>query len=107
MLTKLTKKGVCYKIEDSPYKYNNGSITFYFSSNFYLTKFMDEMQENRDNISFSLSNRFNIHIMMENFADCILYAKIEKRGFYLEDRNGVYRCLNKVKFLGDNLNNLN
>lgn len=86
-MTKLTRGGVTYDLNTSPFKanvqYTHDEITFVFSSALYKTKFLERINENRKAINESLSNRFNITTDFDLLCDIRLYLTIEKRGFLL------------------------
>lgn len=103
----LTKNGICYDLEHSPYVVQTRDIDFFFSSMFYKQKFLEEYLENRNKISTSISNRFSLNVTFTNLADLVLYEKIEKRGFYIKFRGEIYICKNSLKLHGDNLRDKN
>jgi hypothetical protein len=78
-----TKRGIFHNLRESKYVVSNGEITFYFSSEFYLMKFLEEYQDNRLKFKKKMNqllenNPFN----MDSAADIQLYERIEKRGFF-------------------------
>ena len=87
-MKKLTRNGIAYDLTISPYcqsiKYDNGDkVTFIFSSEKYRIKFDDQLNENREKIHHSLSNRFGFNIKNDLLSDLKLYTTIEKRGFLI------------------------
>lgn len=105
MKEKLTKCGIAYDFNISPYKVTieypeNDEMTYTFSSNFYKEKFMDTLEENRKRINDSLTKRFGINIEMNILADVKLYSTIEKRGFLIENQKEKFECLNIIKLDG-------
>lgn len=77
-----TKRGVFHNLKESEYTVSNHEAVFFFSSEFYLNKFLDEYKENRE----AFKKKFNkwlsdTTLNMDTFADVCLYAQIEKRGF--------------------------
>lgn len=103
----LSRNGITYNLKLSPYeftiKYSNGeNIKYKFSSLLYRDKFIDRYEGNRETISRSLSKRFGIDMSNEILCDLKLYSSIEKRGFYLETKEGFYSCLNTIKLDGQN-----
>lgn len=84
---KLTRGGISYNLPDSPYNtvihYEDTYIEYFFSSQRYLDKFLGEYENNRTNLSDSLTNRFGIRIENDVLSDVVLYRKIEKRGFFI------------------------
>lgn len=103
----LTRNGIAYNLKLSPYKltvkYNNNDyITFKFSSKLYQDNFENKMKLHRENIKNSLSKRFGFIIVNEKLSDLKLYSSIEKRGFLIETKEGIYECLNIIKLDGQN-----
>jgi hypothetical protein len=85
-----TKWGVYHNLKESEYVVSNREITFFFSSEFYLNKFLDSYKENRKKFIKKMKAEMNhnpLHLNMETLADVNLYKTIEKRGFlsYLYD----------------------
>lgn len=72
---------IFYNLEDSPYIYKSKNFNFYFSSEFYLNKFKDNIykyveEENRKlDIRFKCDTNF-FTVLMLNY-----YKMTEKRGF--------------------------
>lgn len=79
-----TRWGIYHNLRESKYVISNSEVTFYFSSEFYLTKFMDSYQEHREQFNKVIeksivSNPLN----MDTLADVSLYKQIEKRGYFV------------------------
>lgn len=93
-MQELTRRGICYNLEKSPYTttlaYGDKLIIFYFSSTRYKEKFDSELDAARDTLHESLSNRFKIDICFSFLSDLILYRRIEKRGFHVFYDGEVY-----------------
>lgn len=83
----LTRRGVCYDLEKSPYQielwYGDKLIIFSFSSANNKERFKTKLLDHRKKLEKSLTNRFKIIITFDILADLILYKNVEKRGFYL------------------------
>jgi hypothetical protein len=79
-----TAKGIYHNLRESKYAVSNSEIAFYFSSEFYLSKFLGEYQENREKYQKRMKNLL-IHspYNMDIIADITLYQQIEKRGFFV------------------------
>lgn len=103
----LTRDGVCYNLINSPYFFETKDITFYFSSNFYKQKFIEEYIQNRLKISESLSNRFDLKLNFINPADIILYSKIEKRGFVINYKGVFIKCKSNLILRGEEVSKIN
>lgn len=103
----LTRNGIAYNLKLSPYKVtikyqDNEFITFKFSSQLYMDNFKNKLKNNRNVINESLSNRFGFIINNEKLSDLKLYSSIEKRGFLIETKEGLYECLSIIKLDGQN-----
>ena len=103
----LTRNGIAYNLSLSPYKVTikydkDDHITFKFSSQLYKDNFQNKLKANRENIKNSLSKRFGFIIVNEKLSDLKLYSSIEKRGFLVETKEGIYQCLNTIKLDGQN-----
>lgn len=106
-MSSLSRYGVTYDLETSPFEceifYSEISyLKFKFSSQLYLNKFKEKIEENRNNINDSLSNRFGFTIKNDVLADIKLYSRIEKRGFFIKGKE-EYKCLNNIILDGMNL----
>lgn len=98
----MTRGGVEYNLNISPYRYTNDvGLTFVFSSNYHLEVFKSKQAENRKRLNESLSNRFNYYVEFNVLADCVLYKQIEQRGFLILKDGENYSCQNIVKFGGE------
>lgn len=97
----ITRRGVCYKLEVSPYVTEIDGVTYHFSSQLHLEKFKEKIQENRDTILYSLFKRFKIYYINNRLCDLVLYTRIESRGFYIEFEGEKFRCLKEVKLGGE------
>lgn len=103
----LTRNGIAYNLKLSPYKITlkydqNDYITFKFSSQLYKDNFQNKIKSHRENIKNSLSKRFGFIIVNEKLSDLKLYSSIEKRGFLIETKEGIFECLNIIKLDGQN-----
>ena len=98
----MTRGGVEYNLNISPYRYTNDvGLTFVFSSKYHLEVFKNKQAENRKRLNESLSNRFNYYVEFNVLADCVLYKQIEQRGFLILKDGENYSCQNIVKFVGE------
>jgi Phi-29-like late genes activator (early protein GP4). len=81
-----TLRGIYHNLKESKYVISNSEITFFFSSELYLNKFIDRYKNHRE----EFTNKFNRIGVAENnpfntdtLADITLYQTIEKRGFFV------------------------
>lgn len=103
----VTRYGVAHNFNKSPFKmlitYDDEEITFIFSSQLYKDKFAARLDENRESINNSLSNRFGFNIVCNKIADLRLYQSIEKRGFLIYKGLVKFECLNDITLNGHKL----
>lgn len=102
----LSRNGVAYNLELSPYEiiieYDHEKIKYKFSTQLNLERFKKKLNDNRDKINGSLSNRFNIKITNNQLCDIKLYSQVETRGFYIECKERKFTCLSSIKLNGQN-----
>jgi hypothetical protein len=83
----LTRNNVAYNLNESPHRlevpYEDQSVIYVFSSEFYKTNFYNRFLDNREKISESLSKRFGFRVQNDLLSDLKLYTSIEKRGFLI------------------------
>lgn len=99
----ITRNGIVYKLELSPYTATVEGVTYMFSSVNHLCKFMEKLDENREIISNSLSRRFGVAINFNVLYDIVVYSKIETRGFYIEYEGVPYTCKKDIILSGATL----
>lgn len=105
-MAKLTRSGIAHNLSISPYKvvvdYQSGELTYVFSSELYKNKFIDKLEDNREKISKSLSNRFGFTVINNMLADVKLYITTETRGFLILGKE-EYTCQSIIVLAGENL----
>jgi hypothetical protein len=79
---------VCYDLDDSPFFLELNEFAFYFSSKFYMDKFMRTYPEYLRTETLKLSVKYKMIVNADEMLLLSLYKMIEKRGF-------------KVKYKGD------
>lgn len=80
----MTRNGVEYDLPISPYKIQMGIYTLHFSSKTYEKKFVAQYEEFKESLEAEMINRYHVKISgVEIMAIPFLYARIEKRGFYI------------------------
>ena len=85
----ITAHGVCYDLEETPYRYEWRGITYCFSSIPHLNKFKREVRKRELWLNDSLSRRFGVTVSLELVADIQLYRQVETRGFYILTNDGA------------------
>lgn len=81
----MTKAGIFLNLNESTYKYKIYDLKFYFSSMFYMEKFIKNVEKYVETENMKLSNRTNLVINFNKFFAISFYQKIEKRGFKVID----------------------
>ena len=103
----LTRSKIAYDLNISPHflivMYNNTELKFVFSSDLYRRNFKQKLEEHRQKINDSLSNRFGFTIRNDILADLKLYLTIEKRGFLIYQNGDKFECLDTLILDGQNL----
>jgi hypothetical protein len=78
----ITKRGVYHNLKESKYVVSNADITFFFSSEHTLNKFMNGYEKHREVLNKTkLKSETNLNL--DTFADIFFYKESEKRGFYV------------------------
>lgn len=75
-----TKSGIYHNLKESKYAISNQEIAFFFSSEFYLTKFMNGYHNNREKFKQKMKEE-TIDLNFDVLGDILYYKSIEKRGF--------------------------
>lgn len=91
----LTRNGVEYDLKKSPYIINIDGLEFRFSSAYNMNKFIARKEEN-PYYSYieKFFNKNGIYAKPTKLSLMFLYAKIEKRGFYIKENDVLLECLN-------------
>src|SRR5690606_34274342 len=74
-----TKRGIYHNLKESKYTISNGEVVFFFSSKYYVRKFMERYKKNRENVKYKRIEEES-PINLSTLADISLYKQIEKRG---------------------------
>lgn len=92
----MNKCGIEYNLDVSPFRAKIEDYTLFFSSEFYMRKFNDELKEyeNKLNVRFYTSLAYRVSIQPIAIA-ISLYYRIEKRGFliYNESKDKFHRSI--------------
>ena len=98
----ITKNGVCYNLEESPYSYEWRGIVYFFSSAPHMMKFKREIIKREAWLDDSLSKRFKCTIHLPILADIQLYTMVETRGFFIQTNDGMeYHTPSSIFVLAD------
>lgn len=85
----ISRNGVCYDLQNSPYKYEWRGMVYFFSSESHRAKFIRNVREKEMWLDDSLSRRFKCTVHLPILADVQLYTQIETRGFYVQTNDGA------------------
>lgn len=81
----ITAKGVYLDLNDSTYFYKFDDYKFYFSSKFYRGNFIKRVEDEIKKEKIKFEAKYNTIITDSVFFAFYTYARIEKRGFRVED----------------------
>lgn len=81
-----TINGIYNNIFESNYRIEMNGLIFYFSSIFYLEKFKNNVKSFIEEEKLKLYNRYKVILMCDTFLAISYYKKLEKRGFYITDK---------------------
>lgn len=78
------------------------NFVLYFSSLFYLQKFLDESADFRKKTEGRLVALYLMPVSLGDYTDLVLYHKIEKRGFFVVEKETgeVHKWLGTLKLNG-------
>ena len=93
-----TQNGIYYDLHESKYSITLIGVEYFFSSEFYLSKFRKEYVRNRELICGNMSNQ--VYNQIKILCDCALYQKIEKRGWLVKMNGAVKTWLEVQKCVG-------
>lgn len=78
----VSKRGIYYRLEQSPYTVVYGPLTFYFSSPVYRNKFAENIKAEVDIYNYRKTVRSGIRSTAIYSPAFEYYKHIENRGFY-------------------------
>lgn len=94
----MTRGGIEYNFQLTPFIATKNDIIFYFSSNKNVERFLKTCDEKHIFLNESLSNRFNVNINSIELALIVNYTNIEKRGFRIRYNDKDYDSLGSIIF---------
>lgn len=103
----MTRNGIVYKLDLSPYTIALDGVMYFFSSKNHLEKFTEKLQENRVLLSYSLTKRFGVNVNITLLSDITLYAKVETRGFLIKHKGDIFTCKKDIILSGVTLTKRN
>lgn len=87
-------------LSKSPFVFTLDEVSFHFSTERHMQKFMDNYMQNRIDVSMNLTNRWRFHIRLDLLADLYLYTQIENRGFHIIYKERAIRWRGQVELSG-------
>lgn len=78
-----TKRGVELDLPKSEYTYSINGYTFYFSSEFYLKNYKNNVRLFTEIEGAKIKSKYKVFIDLDLYLNFVYYKKIEKRGFYV------------------------
>lgn len=99
-MAELTRNGVCYDLEASPYTFGWRDYRFHFSSEPHRRRFMERVRERELWLNDSMTRRFKYRADFSLLAVFQLYSQVETRGFYVRDlgSGATYGSVADVRF---------
>lgn len=101
MINIKTSRGIYHNLNETTYKYELDELIFYFSSEFNLKRFKNNVKDYVDLENFKLMNKYRLQLNLSNMLSIAYYKKIEKRGFRVEYS---YKNINETTLISDNIN---
>ena len=90
-----TKRGIYHNLKESEYATSNSEVAFFFSSKFYMGKFMEEHKDFRVEFRVRLERVIDLTYFETDFlADIHFYKSVEKRGFRVTEKGTDISWLN-------------
>ena len=90
-------------LNESNYTFKYDDLVFYFSSQFYLEKFIKEHLQFIKDETMKLKIKFKCSIYCNEMILLLLYKRIEKRGFKVTYKN---KLLNENYYIDFNINEI-
>ena len=97
----MTRNGVEYRLEKSPYVHEINGIKLYFSSRPHLNKFIKIMPDYVLDMMNKFKERYGFSCYFETLFVLIAYARIETRGFYIEYEGRCFNCREQLTLGGE------
>ena len=96
----ISRDNIYYELSISPFKFSSGDLCFYFSSALNLEKFIKRMDDEKNRINESLSNRFKCNIVFDDLPLLTLYRNVERRGYLISFKGDNLTWQDNITFLG-------
>lgn len=96
----MTRNGVEYRLEKSPYMYEINGIKIFFSSKSHLNKFISFMPLYVLEMMDKFKERYGFNCYFETLFILMAYARIETRGFYIEYEGRCFNCQDQLALGG-------
>lgn len=97
----MTRNGIEYQLEKSPFIFKDDNLLFYFSSKNHLNKFVINLEKFICDMRYKFSERYGYYCCFDLLFMLMLYSKIETRGFYVKYKGREFKCKNQVTLGGE------
>lgn len=94
-----TKQGIYLNLNESDYTVMKSGLIFYFSSETYKQKFLENVDNYINEEIIKLKNKYQVSGSFEIFLMVSYYKKIEKRGFRIFDDINKKELTENVMFI--------
>lgn len=96
-----TAKGIYLDLRESDYFYRFDKYKFYFSSIFYRGNFIKKLDNFIKQEKIKFEAKYNTIVLDSTFFAFVLYSKIEKRGFRVEEleQEKKYNTIESMPFV--------
>lgn len=101
----MTRRGIFYKLEESPYTLNYEGYIFYFSSTLYHHNFRKRIDKYIKEVNEKVSKRWKFPVDFRVLAGLYCYINIETRGFLIYDpiMEVYFTCPEQIRLDGESL----
>lgn len=93
----MTRRGIEYDLEKSPYICEVYGYTFHFSSKFYVEKFTVKLPEVEAMLSRFILSKFGLHVEPDGAAALLAYRRVETRGFLVSWQGNRYKSPEELR----------
>lgn len=89
-----TKNGIEFDLAKTKYIYKKDDFTFHFSSELYLKKFSEEVENYVMFENTKINSKYKVQINLCLYLMISLYKRIEKRGFLIKRKDEIIKDIN-------------
>ena len=96
-----TRKGIYYDLEETEYFVIKFGLIFYFSSKYYLDKFVETADKYIKEQNIRFRSKYKIFINLDLVLLISYYKQIEKRGFRIYDDINKKEITENITFINN------